>query len=483
MFSSTADGPYIFNQLTRSMEDTMKKNPAHKVLEDSSIVIPSDKVAEVVDQFSKHNPDLALAAIECADLLQSADLSQMFDMLQNDLEETKGLQALVKEMNTKLEISASAVLATDECRKEIDVLQNVIQRISEEGQTLRSLVTNIKSSHSQGLENLEGAVADLDARFSDYKDASQRSIRRKSELFRQCHSSIRWTLVFEAGVQTDLNLRLTALEKQVSMVRHSQDVHGQILHVSEKELGTLCLEFEIFRRDTHELQQACSSFWCIMVNEIENILNKVISEMNSLPPCLGDDLRDEMLRSDTPQAYAFLPVGNPAHQQLYAQVVEEDSVQTPCVEVASASFTVVHQPLIQSFCSKISDDLADARGLLALGKYLWIGILPNITVKDHIGRMHNILLDAIVGLLATVFWFGILDAALFLTVHWKGLGSIQMNICYIFATRLWKAKQFVLIAGAVVPVSMIVILSRVWWQAQTIPHLTEGYIDTAIHYY
>ncbi|KAG2033665.1 hypothetical protein BDR03DRAFT_1014065 [Suillus americanus] len=227
----------------------------------------------------------------------------------------------------------------------IDDLQNVIQGISKEGQTLQSLVTNIKSSHSQGLKNLEGAVADLDARFSNYKDASQRSIYCKSELFRQCHSSIKRTLTFKAEVQTDLNLHLTALEKQVSKVQNSKDVHGQILHMSAKEL-------------------ACRSFWCTIVNEMEDIRNRAISETNSLLPCPGDDLRDEMLRSDVPPAYACLPVGTPAHQ-LYTQIMEEDSVQTPCKEVAGASATVVRQP---PFHSKMSTDLADTCGLLALGK-------------------------------------------------------------------------------------------------------------------
>jgi hypothetical protein len=74
------------------MEDTMKKNSAHKVLQDLRIVIPSDKVAEVVDEFSKQNPNLALAALECADLLQPVDLSQTIDTLQNDV----GVDALLR---------------------------------------------------------------------------------------------------------------------------------------------------------------------------------------------------------------------------------------------------------------------------------------------------------------------------------------------------------------------------------------------------
>jgi hypothetical protein len=46
-------------------------------------------------------------------------------------------------MNTKM---ASAVLATDECRKEMDDLRNIIQGISDEGQTLRKLVMDVKVS-------------------------------------------------------------------------------------------------------------------------------------------------------------------------------------------------------------------------------------------------------------------------------------------------------------------------------------------------
>jgi hypothetical protein len=144
------------------------------------------------------------------------------------------------------------------------------------------------------------------------------------------------------------------------------------------------------------------------------------------------------------------------------------------------------QPLIQPFCSKSSADLADAHGILALGKYLAIGILPNLTVKDHIGRMHVIFLDTKVGLLAMGSWFGNLDARMFLTMRWKRLVPVQTDIFYILATRLWEAKLFVLIAGVGALVSGIVITrssSRVWWQAQAIPRLTEGYMDTAIHYY
>jgi hypothetical protein len=144
------------------------------------------------------------------------------------------------------------------------------------------------------------------------------------------------------------------------------------------------------------------------------------------------------------------------------------------------------QPPTQPFRSEISADVADARGLLVLGKYLGIVILPDITVKDRIGRMHDIFLDAMIGLLTTVFWFGISDAVLFLTVHWKRLVSIQMYICYIFATRLWKARLLVLIAGAVALVSVIMMIGslfRVWWQTQTTYRLTEGYVDTVIHYY
>jgi hypothetical protein len=74
------------------MEDTMKNHPSHRVLEDSSIVIPTDKVAEVIDEFSKYNPNLALAAIECADLLQSAEPSQMFDTSTNNV----GADALLR---------------------------------------------------------------------------------------------------------------------------------------------------------------------------------------------------------------------------------------------------------------------------------------------------------------------------------------------------------------------------------------------------
>ncbi|KAG2129995.1 hypothetical protein BD769DRAFT_1666928 [Suillus cothurnatus] len=389
MSSSTGDDPYIFHQLRCSMEDTMKNHPSHRVLEDSSIVIPTDKVAEVIDEFSKYNPNLALAAIECADLLQSAEPSQMFDTSTNDvgadallrlslsafmskppyllgsslntggcchgsekcmhtirllmdelhgniqdfharfhplakeactfylLSETEGLHTLVKDMNTKM---ASAVLATDECRKEMDDLRNIIQGISDEGQTLRKLVMDVKSSHSEGLENLEYTVADLDTRFSDYKDASQKSIHRKSELFRQFHSSVRRTLAFEAEVQTKLNLRLTDLEKRVSKVQNSQGVHGQILRMSAKELGILRSELESSRHDsTHELQQACGSFWRAMVNEMEDIRNGVINEMKDILPRTGNDLRDEIVGSDElqPPDRALLSVGTPARQQLH----------------------------------------------------------------------------------------------------------------------------------------------------------------------
>ncbi|KAG2045931.1 hypothetical protein BDR06DRAFT_977853 [Suillus hirtellus] len=324
MFSSPGNRPYIFHQLTCSMEDTMKKDPAHKVLEDSTIVIPADNVAEVLlmDEFHEN----------------VNNFYAKFHPLAKELEETE-------------------VLVADQCHTETDDLCNIIQGISKEGQTLRCLVTNIKSSHSQGLGDLEGAVADLDARFSNYKDPSQRSIRCKS-----------------------------ALERQVSKVQNSQGVHGQILCMSAQELGILCLELENSQCDTHELQQACSSFWRTIVDEIENIRNGVISE-NSLPPCPRDDLHNKMLRSN--------------------RIIEEDSVQTPCIEVAGASATVI------PFHSKSSADLADTCGLLALGKYLVNGILPNITVKNHISRMHIILLG-------TGFWLGILDAASFLTMQWKG---------------------------------------------------------------
>lgn len=85
MFSSTGDTLFIFNQLMRLMEESMKKNPTHKVLEDSSIVIPVDNVAEVVDEFSKPNPDLGSVAIECATLLHSTDLLQTIKTLQKDV--------------------------------------------------------------------------------------------------------------------------------------------------------------------------------------------------------------------------------------------------------------------------------------------------------------------------------------------------------------------------------------------------------------
>jgi uncharacterized protein YfkK (UPF0435 family) len=62
------------------------------------------------------------------------------------LEETEGLRALVKEMNAKLEMYASAVLVADECRTVTDDLRNIIEGIGEEGRTLRILVTNIKAS-------------------------------------------------------------------------------------------------------------------------------------------------------------------------------------------------------------------------------------------------------------------------------------------------------------------------------------------------
>jgi hypothetical protein len=181
-------------------------------------------------------------------------------------------------------------------------------------------------------------------------------------------------------------------------------------------------------------------------------------------------------------------------------MIEEDNVQTPFVEVTGASAAVVvrvslgnctsllmnHQcqPLIQPFRSKSSGDSADARGLLALGRYLAIGILPNITVNNRIGRMHGSLFDAKVGLLA--FWFVILDAALFLTIHWKDLVYVQTDIFDIFAARMWEARLFVLITGAVVLVSVIAMIlfsSGVWWQPQTTHRLSEGYTDKAIHYY
>jgi hypothetical protein len=118
------------------------------------------------------------------------------------------------------------------------------------------------------------------------------------ELFRHCHSSIRRTLAFEAEVRTDLNSRLTALEKQVSKVQNSQGVHGQVLHMSAMELGILRSEFEQSRHDTHELQQACRSFWRTMVNEMDYIRSEIMRETNSLPPCPRNDLHDEILRSE-----------------------------------------------------------------------------------------------------------------------------------------------------------------------------------------
>jgi hypothetical protein len=119
------------------------------------------------------------------------------------------------------------------------------------------------------------------------------------ELFRQFHSSVRRTLAFEAEVQTKLNLRLTDLEKRVSKVQNSQGVHGQILRMSAKELGILRSELESSRHDsTHELQQACGSFWRAMVNEMEDIRNGVINEMKDILPRTGNDLRDEIVGSD-----------------------------------------------------------------------------------------------------------------------------------------------------------------------------------------
>jgi hypothetical protein len=49
-------------------------------------------------------------------------------------------------MNAKLEMHASAVLVVDECRTDADDLRSIIQGISEESQTLRNLVANIRVS-------------------------------------------------------------------------------------------------------------------------------------------------------------------------------------------------------------------------------------------------------------------------------------------------------------------------------------------------
>jgi hypothetical protein len=183
-----------------------------------------------------------------------------------------------------------------------------------------------------------------------------------------------------------------------------------------------------------------------------------------------------------------------------------DNFQNPCVEAAGVSATIdvrnfnlqlyqyshelrQRQSLIQTFHSSSSADLEDTRGLLALGKYLGIGILLNITTEDYISRLHDILLDAKTRLLVTGFWCGILDAAsswsLQVAVHCK---SLFANVFHISATRSWKVKPFILYAGAVVLVSvtlMIRSLSRVWWQVQAIPRLTEGYMDkdTEMLYY
>jgi hypothetical protein len=129
------------------------------------------------------------------------------------------------------------------------------------------------------------------------------------ELFRQCHSSIRRTLAFEAEVRTDLNLRLTALERQVNRVQKSQGIHGQVLHISAKELGILRAELENSRLDTHQLKQTCNSFWHTMVNEMEDIRTGIINETNSLEPCPGNDLHDEILRSD--RVYCALHISYP----------------------------------------------------------------------------------------------------------------------------------------------------------------------------
>ncbi|KAG2061383.1 hypothetical protein BDR06DRAFT_966355 [Suillus hirtellus] len=196
-------------KLTCSMEDTMKKNSAHK------------------------------------------------------LEETKGLWVLVKDMNIKLEMSASAVLATDECHKEIEELQSIIQGISKEGQTLQSLVTNIKASGVTEMNEFPLIIKVL------------RILK------------VLWQTWMQGSPIIKMPHRDLYVTSQVSKIQNSQDVHGHILHMSAKEL---------------------------------------------------------------PPAYAFLPTGPPAHQQLYAQIMEEDGIQTPCVEVNGALVTIVsyHEPPVST---------------------------------------------------------------------------------------------------------------------------------------
>ncbi|KAG2125854.1 hypothetical protein BD769DRAFT_1388300 [Suillus cothurnatus] len=278
--------------------------------------------------------------------------------LKRHLSETEGLHTLVNDMNTKM---ASAVLATDECCKEMDDLRNIIQGISDEGQTLRKLVMDIKTW-------IQG-----------------------SPIIKMLHRNL------SIANQTKLNLRLMDLEKQVSKVQNSQGVHGQILCMSVKELGILRSELESSQHDsTHELQHTCSSFWRAMVNEMEDICNRVINEMKDILPCTGNDLHDEIVGSDElqPPDHALLSVGTPACQQLHHGVYLihghsflqniGDNFQNPCVEAAGVSTTIDCQLLIQTFHSSSSADLEDTCGLLALGKYLGIGILLNITTEDYI---------------------------------------------------------------------------------------------------